>query len=439
LENDYALGGSKLDKSLLKKAAVQSVALMLGVIILSYAMKEYNGVSILASNLDEIPLDILTSDEEERDYIIAPITVSEDAEDVEDIDIMIPDDTHNIFAVAANDINNEIVQQLGDQYLILKKPQGTNVNIQLEDHYITKNLNLIITGLLEEIPDDSFVGRVKDDEIYVGKPNYIEIETVVQEDDGTSVPIITRDYGNDPVHEITITDHTENTGHGACEIMLLLDHVYVHFLYEDDNFYYIDLKRPREVYDKILVIDAGHGGKDPGAVTKDGRIYEKNINIDILNELKSYLDKDNIKVYYTRIADERIFLRPRVALANDVDCDFFISIHSNVNAKSSKVNGTEILYYNHVNRNIITKDMARIFSDEIAKTSKLKQRGLVEMRNDDVLILHNALVPSILIEAGYMSNVNDLKYLTSKAGQEAIAKGIYNGILRAYEELMPDD
>ena len=43
----------------------------------------------------------------------------------------------------------------------------------------------------------------------------IEIETVVQEDDGTSVPIITRDYGNDPVHEITITDHTENTGHGA--------------------------------------------------------------------------------------------------------------------------------------------------------------------------------------------------------------------------------
>lgn len=113
-----------MDKSLLKKAAVQSVALMLGVIILSYAMKEYNGVSILASNLDEIPLDILTSDEEERDYIIAPITVSEDAEDVEDIDIMIPDDTHNIFAVAANDINNEIVQQLGDQYLILKSLRG---------------------------------------------------------------------------------------------------------------------------------------------------------------------------------------------------------------------------------------------------------------------------------------------------------------------------
>ena len=52
-----------MDKSLLKKVAVQSVALMLGVIILSYAMK-YNGVSILASNLDEIPLDILTSDEE---------------------------------------------------------------------------------------------------------------------------------------------------------------------------------------------------------------------------------------------------------------------------------------------------------------------------------------------------------------------------------------
>jgi N-acetylmuramoyl-L-alanine amidase len=59
------------------------------------------------------------------------------------------------------------------------------------------------------------------------------------------------------------------------------------------------------------------------------------------------------------------------------------------------------------------------------------------MQNNDIFILRNAKVPAVIIEAGYMTNNNDLKYLKSAAGQEDIAKGIYNGILRAYEELIP--
>ena len=66
------------------------------------------------------------------------------------------------------------------------------------------------------------------------------------------------------------------------------------------------------MYDRILVIDAGHGGLDSGAVSKDGRIYEKNLNLGIILALKELLDKENIKVYYTRIQDNKVYLRPRV-------------------------------------------------------------------------------------------------------------------------------
>ena len=321
--------------------------------------------------------------------------------------------------------------------MIIRKPRGGAIHIQLEDLYLTKNLKLTISGLMDEIPDNSFIGRANKEDIFTGEPIYTQIGTALQEEDGVFTTIITRDYGNDIVNDIQISSLTDELGNSTVEIMLLLDHVYAYNLYEDEYYYYIDMKSPREAYDKILVIDAGHGGKNPGAVSKDNLTYEKNINLGILLELKKLLDKENIKVYYTRIMDDRILLTPRVALANDVDCDFFISIHNNSSARSTKINGTEILYYDHVHKSIASKNMAKIFSEEISKTTSLRNNGLVQMSNDDVLILHHSKVPAIMVEAGYMSNSNDLEYIKSTEGQEAIAEGIYKGILRAYEELMP--
>ncbi|HKM35468.1 MAG TPA: N-acetylmuramoyl-L-alanine amidase, partial [Lachnospiraceae bacterium] len=100
-------------------------------------------------------------------------------------------------------------------------------------------------------------------------------------------------------------------------------------------------------------------------------------------------------------------------------------------------NGTEILYYNHENNNIKTKDLANIFSEEISNNISLKNNGLIQMRNKEVFILNNATVPAIIIETGYMSAPRDLDYLNSEYGQQTIVKGIYSGIWRAYEELIP--
>ena len=215
--------------------------------------------------------------------------------------------------------------------------------------------------------------------------------------------------------------------------MIELDSVYAQIVYNDSAYYFIALKKPKEVYDKVLVIDAGHGGKDGGALSQGHQYCEKNINLDILLKLKELLDKENIKVYYTRTEDTTVFLRPRVTLANEVDCDFFISIHSNA-SDASWPNGTEVLYYDKSSKGVKNKDLGQIFLGGLDKLIPLRNRGLVQEHNDAVFILDKATVPAILIEVGYVTNNNDMNYLKEPENQETIAQGIYNGIMQAYKK-----
>lgn len=415
-----------MDKFLLKKAAMQSVALMLGVIMLSYAVKQYKNTVIISASNGQDETDENSSDIENSGYNPGKDTADTGISE----DIHMSGNGNFIFTGVKEDVSNDIIKRLGKQYIIVRKPKGESLQIQLEDLYIIKSLKLVISGFTDEVPDENYIARVYGDEVYLGTPVTLETGKTEQEEDGTA---------NDPVGGISIVNSTDEFGYSVNEIMLQLNHVYVHNLYEDENYYYIDLKRPKEVYEKVIVIDSGHGGKDPGALSKDGKIYEKTINLEILQKLMSLfneVDNSKVKVYYTKTTDETLFLRPRVTLANDVDCDFFISIHCNANEYTGS-NGTEILYYNHENKNIKTKDLAKIMSEELAKTVSLKNGGLVQMKDNQVFILANAKVPAIIVESGYMTNKDDLQYLSSEDGQKNIAEGIFNGIWRAYDELMP--
>jgi len=420
-----------LDKNLLRKAALQSVALMLSVIMLSYAVRQYSSVTISASYAQDKAVYVDPDKENNKDYTEKYDAKNPNMDDNEQT----AEDTRFVLTGVKSGVKDDIIEQLGEQFLIIRKPLGEGLRIQLEDLYLNKQLKIIISGYTKESPDQNFIARVYRDEVFLGEPKHAEAENSSPEEDGTYSSTVIKDYGNDPVNSINIENKTGLYGFNVHEIVLQLNHVYAHILFEDENYYYIDLRRPKEVYDKILVIDAGHGGKDPGAISKDEKIYEKDINLKIMHELKELLDKDNIKVYYTRTIDETIYLRPRVTLANEVECDFFISIHCN-SSDYTGPNGTEILYYNHENGNIKTKDLAKILSDELSKTVSLKSSGVMEMKDDDIFILANAKVPAVIIETGYISNINDLDYLQSQSGQQDIAIGIYNGIWRAYDELI---
>lgn len=425
-----------MDKMLLKKTAVQSVALMIAVITLSYALRQYSQTVIYASDIHSAEAALLEPGHEEASQSEGRDTdgfIKTEQPGTEDE----PSDKETaVLPGMLQDADPEIIKQLGDKQIIIKKPSVKGLTLNLKDIYITKSILLTLSSEEAFQMDTEDIGRINQQDIFIGSPIYTETTVdITDPKDGTVKTEITKDYGSDVVHGISY-DNPEQTDEYRTELMLELDNVYAHSIMEDEAYYYIGLKKPSEVYDRILVIDAGHGGKDAGALSRDESVYEKNINVALLLELKQLLDQENIKVYYTRLGDDKVFLKPRVGLANAVDCDYFISIHCNASG-STKPSGTEIFYYATDFKQVSTKALATIFSEEIEKTTSLKNRGLVPLKKDDVYILNHSNVPAVLIETGYMTNLNDLEYMNNKDNQKAIARGIYNGILRAYDEIAP--
>jgi N-acetylmuramoyl-L-alanine amidase len=416
-----------MNLSLLKKAAIQSVTLMITVVTASYAVNQYQSVTIKASNTITVSD---TSNPSNPD--VTDIEISQENDSL----VKYPNEELSELNKLQNLINPDILKQLGEKYLVIKKPQGNQMTLQLEDLYVKKSIKLTLTGITNSYISSNMISRVSGKDIFSGDPKYTQTTSnVVDEEDGTTEEVITKDFGNDLSHGITITTEQNKADKNfTAQLLIELDSVYAYFIYEDENYFFIDMKKPSEVYDKILVIDAGHGGKDAGALSKGENYYEKNINLDILLQLKELLDKEDIKVYYTRTGDDTVFLRPRVELANAVDCDYFISIHCNANVVTSP-NGTEILYYDNEFKGVRAFDLANLFSEELSETISLKPRGIVEKHVDDIFIMDNAVVPMVLIEVGYLTNNNDMNYLSQSKNRKDVAQGIFNGIMRAYQEL----
>ena len=433
------IGGCSMDKSLLKKAAIQSVALMLAVVTLSYALDQYQMVTIAASNIlseDTLTTDYTASTEDSLVPLESDLTKDITAEQMNTPVEVIPNLKITSLEVLKSTVDESILQKMGENFLVIKKPEANILAITLDDLYVNKSIRLELTGMTGDTLTSDMISRVRGDEVFTGEPIFDEIiSIVVNDEEGTSEEVITKNFGKDLSHGITVTS-LENTVTKlyTSQVLIELDSVYAYILYEDANYYFIDLRKPSEVYDKILVIDAGHGGKDAGALSIGEAFYEKNINLDIVMHLKALLDKENIKVYYTRTTDTTIFLRPRVTLANAVDCDYFISIHCNANVLTSP-SGTDVLFYDNEFKGVSAAKLADLFSDEIAKTVTLRQRGSVEKHLEDVFIMDKSLVPMILIEVGYLTNSSDMLYLSNSMNRKAVAQGIYNGIMRSYNEL----
>lgn len=276
-------------------------------------------------------------------------------------------------------------------YLRLMLPEGVlESDINFVNAYIDKTLTI-------EIPDVS--------------PEYFYSSPLVGSSNHISDLVFSYDSGK------------------AC-IELILDSVYEYETYCEDNYLYLKFISPREVYDKIVVVDAGHGGVDCGTI-KYG-IEEKSVNLDIVLKLKELLDKSNIKVYYTRTEDVKPTYEQRVGLANNVEADLFISIHANGDDIRYSY-GTEVLYHAaEVSAGFGSKEWAAICQEEIVKELESRNRGLIS--GNDIYIIRNAQVPVALVEIGFITNKEEAELLISEEYQKQAAQGIYNAIMRAYEE-----
>jgi N-acetylmuramoyl-L-alanine amidase len=188
-----------------------------------------------------------------------------------------------------------------------------------------------------------------------------------------------------------------------------------------------------------IVIDAGHGGKDPGHLSHSkSHKTEKEINLLIANYLGGYIEQylDNVNVIYTRTTDKFLSLDERVELANSNSADYFISIHCNGNPKKN-IYGTEthIHAFSAEKSFSLAKEIESQFSFRAGRIS----RGV--KNNDDrahsIQVLKFTNMTSVLVECGFLTNSPEASYLNSTHGQEILASAIFRAFRASAEKQHP--
>lgn len=196
----------------------------------------------------------------------------------------------------------------------------------------------------------------------------------------------------------------------------------------------VQVGEPKDIYQNIVLLDAGHGGKDAGAV-KNG-LKEKNLNLSIIyKQMKQYFESNNskVKAYWTRHDDTFINLYTRPTYSAKYQADLFVSLHMN-SASSSSANGTEV-YYSKLNNSkdfsgITSKLFAQKMQSTLINTLNTNNRGV---KQAGFVVIKNNTVPSILIELGFVSGSSDSKKLKKTSFQKKAAKTIYQGICDTFE------
>ena len=223
-----------------------------------------------------------------------------------------------------------------------------------------------------------------------------------------------------------------------------------------------------------VVIDPGHGGKDAGCVSKDGRTYEKNLTLSIAKQLGQKIKEEypEVKVYYTRLTDRYITLNERADIANRNHADLFISIHINANTSTSPSGFSAHIFgrssgkdsdlfrgnmelCRRENSVIVLEDdystnyhgfdpedpesfiffnlmqnafyeQSLLFAGDVIESLSggpiAKNRGVSQ---DPFFVLWKTSMPSVLLELGFISNAADLKVLNSEKGRSQIASRLF--------------
>lgn len=199
---------------------------------------------------------------------------------------------------------------------------------------------------------------------------------------------------------------------------------------EEKDRYVIHVKNPQDVYDKVLLLDAGHGGKDPG--TNGNGIVEKDIVLTMVKKINAELDKD-IKVYLTRNSDVYPENNARARIANQI-ADAMVSIHMNA-AENTLVNGTETLYQVHANdtgSGLTSKKLAELIQNSIIEATGNNNRGIKQ--RTDLLILNGTTVPAVIVETVFLSNAGDALKISQEAYQDIVAEAIAEAIEEAFDD-----
>lgn len=340
-------------------------------------------------------------------------------------------------------------KEMPDRYVIIPKKNKENDLATLTDEYLYRTVHIDIKNSDKDFYNPDIIQRFVKNKKFQGKPENRVLPPYMMAflNGGLTQEMIdiydefsTNNKENKTDGDTLVHFKSTETKLGNTRLSLTFDRVYVPEFLEDDNNYYILLRRPKDIYKKILVVDIGHGGTDVGTCSGDNKVFEKDITLQFGLLLKKFLERQSdIKVYFTRVSDVTVYRRPRADLANELEADFFLSIHSNnytvkgTPLHFSGVSGSEVHYNGKKTRgNITSRRFAGLILEATCSTLKLRNRGLVE--GSKFVVLGHTTMPSALLELGFLTNKNDLAVLQDKEKMKECAKAVYKAIVKAFEE-----
>lgn len=276
-----------------------------------------------------------------------------------------------------------------------------------------------------QLPDNTKLSTIKDCDEYEKNRFTISIP-------GNHMSFFSeQDYYN-PVETLTSVKFSYKQSENITIITFNTSRIQGYEITVSDGYLALKIADPKEIYDKIIVLDAGHGGIDPG--TLRGNVYEKNINYNVINiYAEEYFKDSDIKVYYTRRTDTKIALQTRADFAAKVGADLFISFHVNANS-SSAVNGTSV-YYSKSNNTVATSGLkssilATTVVNHLSEAWGTKNRGIL---TDKFVVIHNNSVPAILVECGFITNDKDFAKIKDTSYQKKAAEALYNAVSEIFD------
>ena len=309
--------------------------------------------------------------------------------------------------------NKSTLKKRSRTYIKVAKGKiATCAAIYIGDDYINKSVSLT----LDEISEKDFSA---DNIIRYNKGKTISGEAAKKNE-------------FDFVKGISVSSLKLKSGNYRVIINIKTKKLYEPCLYEIKGEYYISFAEPHKLYDKIVVIDAGHGGIDEGASSIDKKYHEKDYTLFIVQEIKKLMDKSDIKAYYTRLDDRYVSKPDRTKLANNLKADLFISIHCNASDRGdTTAYGVETLYSARQTKrfSITNKKLARLLMNNVAEKVDNRKRGII--KREGLYLLHHSDVPTSIVEVGYMTNKSDLKCIRGKSNRKKMADGIYKAIDKA--------
>lgn len=330
-------------------------------------------------------------------YFIKDITVTNPTQDTTRLTITKSDTSDYVISSTNNSYTITLLDDtITDYTLMIQKPSGINESdITDEDLYYNNQFKITIPG----------------DHIQFFNEN----------------PILNT---NAMISSVTYSMNSS----GNTDILVKTKKLQGYKISVQNDYIKVAVANPNEIHEKIVVLDAGHGGHDPGA--QHAGLSEKNINYKIIyTYAKKYFDGDDseIKAYWTRHNDTFVTLDDRAAYAKKLGADLFISLHMNA-AGSKTAEGLEV-YYSSSNgaisdSGLSSSKFAAVFASQLSDKLDLINRGA---KNSAFVVVKKNTVPAILIELGFMTNSNDLSNMKSSTFQDEAAKAIYESAAYVFD------